>query len=114
MRASGTISIAMTDPTPEGEITVFARFHALPGREAEVEAAIRQSVAASSREPGCRLIQGFRSLRDAQLFFIHSRWVDEAAFELHAVLPHTVHFLATVPPLIDHSLDVTRSARFTE
>jgi len=104
----------MSAPAQETGITVFARFHALPGCEARVETAIRQSVAGSRLEPGCQLIQGFRSLRDARLFFIHSRWRDEDAFDLHATLPHTVHFLATVQPLIDHSLDVTRSARFTE
>jgi quinol monooxygenase YgiN len=31
----------------------------------------------------------FRSIRDPRLFYIHSRWVDEAAFDTHAGLPHT-------------------------
>ncbi|MGH2670087.1 MAG: putative quinol monooxygenase, partial [bacterium] len=44
-----------------------------------------------------------------QLFYIHSRWKDEAAFENHAGLPHTVRFLERVQPLIDHPLDVTRT-----
>jgi quinol monooxygenase YgiN len=48
-------------------------------------------------------------VRDPQLFYIHSRWKDEAAFEVHAGLPHTVRFLARVQPLIDHPLDVTRT-----
>ena len=34
---------------------------------------------------------------------------DEAAFEHHAGLPHTVRFVARVEPLIDHSFDVTRA-----
>ncbi len=40
-------------------------------------------------------------------FYIHSRWRDMAAFERHAGLPHTVRFVASVEPLIDHPLTVT-------
>ena len=51
----------------------------------------------------------FHARAGAQLFYIHSRWTDEAAFERHAGLPHTVQFLERVQTLIDHPLDVTRS-----
>jgi quinol monooxygenase YgiN len=56
-------------------------------------------------------IQHFRSIRDPRLFDIHSAWKDEAAFEIHAGLPHTVRFLERVQPLIDHPLDVNRTER---
>lgn len=56
-------------------------------------------------------IGAFRSTRDGQLFYVHSRWTDEAAFEIHAGLPHTVRFLERVAPLIDHPVDVTRAER---
>ena len=51
----------------------------------------------------------FAGTRDTRLFYIHSRWVDEDAFELRAGLPHTVQFLELVQPLIDHPLDITRA-----
>ena len=91
------------------ELFIFARFHARPGDEGAVADALRDTVAPSSEEPGCLSIHAFRSVRDPQLFYIHSRWKDEAAFEVHAGLPHTVRFLARVQPLIDHPLDVTRT-----
>jgi quinol monooxygenase YgiN len=50
-----------------------------------------------------------RSIRDPRLFYIHSRWQDEAAFERHAGLPHTVRFVGRVESLIDHPLDVIRA-----
>ena len=56
-------------------------------------------------------IHAFRSTRDPQLFYIHSRWKDEAAFENHAGLPHTVRFVGRVETLIDHPLEVTRAER---
>jgi quinol monooxygenase YgiN len=40
-------------------------------------------------------------------FYVYSRWRDRAAFELHASLPHTVQFISTVEPLIDHPLTVS-------
>ena len=93
------------------ELFIFARFRARPGNEAAVEAALREVVPPSREEPGCVSIHAFRSTRDPRLFYIHSRWKDEAAFENHAGLPHTVRFVGAVAPLIDHPLDVTRTER---
>jgi quinol monooxygenase YgiN len=93
------------------ELYIFARFHARPGQEEAVESALRDTVAPSREEPGCLSIHAFRSLRDRRLFYIHSRWKDEAAFEVHADLPHTVRFIERVAPLIDHPLDVNRTER---
>ena len=85
--------------------------HALvrPGREGAVADALRDVVAPSQEEPGCLSIHAFRSIRDPRLFYVHSRWKDEAAFEHHAGLPHTTRFLDRVAPLIDHPLDITRA-----
>ena len=93
------------------ELFIFARFHARPGQEDAVESALRETVAPSREEPGCLSIHAFRSVRDRRLFYIHSRWKDEAAFEVHAGLPHTVRFIERVAPLIDHPLDVNRTER---
>ena len=89
------------------ELFLFARFHARPGCEAALREAI-QAVAGPTRlEPGCLGYQAFRSVRVPGEFYIHSRWRDRAAFELHASLPHTVRFIATAEALIDHPLDVS-------
>ena len=91
------------------ELFIFARFHARAGKEPELEAALREVGGPTRAEPGCLQIGYFRATGDARLFYVHSRWVDEAAFELHATLPHTVRFLENVQKLIDHKLDVTRA-----
>ena len=71
--------------------------------------AIQDILVPTRSEPGCLGINAFRSVRDTRLFYIHSRWTDEQAFDLHATLPHTVRFIERVEPLLDHSLDVTRA-----
>ena len=95
------------------ELFIFARFHAHDGREGAVEEVLREVAGPSRTEPGCLGLQVFRSVRDRRLFYVHSRWKDEAAFEIHAELPHTVRFLERVQPLIDHPLDVNRTEMIT-
>ena len=91
------------------ELFIFARFHAHAGHETTVAEVLRDVLAPSRGEPGCLSIHAFRSVRDPRLFYIHSRWTDEAAFDRHAGLPHTVRFVERVEPLVDHPLDVTRA-----
>lgn len=95
----------------EMELFIFARFHARDGSEHEVAETILAGLAPTRAEPGCLSSNAFRATRDPLLFFIHSRWKDEAAFEIHAEMPHTVHFLERIEPLIDHPLDVKRTER---
>jgi quinol monooxygenase YgiN len=92
------------------ELFVFGRFRAATGREQALERAIRDVLPPTREEPGCLGIDAFRSRREPQLFYIHSRWRDEPAFEIHAQLPHTVAFLAAVKPLVDE-LDIARMTR---
>ena len=88
---------------------IFGRFHARAGQADAVAQALREVAAPTRAEPGCVAYGAFRSTRDPQLFYVHSRWIDEAAFDRHATLPHTLRFLAAVAPLIDHDLDVRRA-----
>ena len=96
------------------ELFIFARFHARDGQEDAVAAALRDTVGPSRAEPGCLAIAAYRSVRDARLFFIHSRWLDEAAFDAHAGLPHAVRFVERVQSLIDHPLEVVRTHAIAE
>ena len=93
----------------EPQLYIFARFHAREGMKEKLAAAMRAMLAPVRAETGCIAIEVFRSTRDSRLFCLHSHWIDEAAFELHATLPHTRRFIETVEPLIDHPLDVVRT-----
>jgi len=88
---------------------IFTRFHAKPGCEPAVEQALKEVVEASRAEAGCLAIHAFRSIRDDRLFYVHSRWPDEAAFDRHAELSHTVSFIDEVTPLIDHPVHAVRT-----
>jgi quinol monooxygenase YgiN len=93
------------------KLYLFARFNARAGREAAVEAAIREVIAATREETGCLAIHFFRSIGDSRLFYIHSRWRDSGAFDLHAKLPHTLRFVERIRTLIDHEFESVRTLR---
>lgn len=93
---------------PDNELFILARFHAREGREDEVAISLRAEVRSSQSDPGCLAHAAFSSMSDSKLFFIQSRWVDEAAFEAHVRLPHTVKFAESIQSLIDHELEPIR------
>ena len=89
------------------EVFVFARLHARPGKQRDVQEAIHAVQGPTRAEPGCLAYGAFRSVRDPDEFYIHSRWQDVDAFERHSGLPHTIRFVATVEPLLDHPFNVS-------
>lgn len=102
----------MSDETANAKgMFFFARFHARPGNEQAVADALIDVLAPSREEPGCLSIDAFRSIHDPRLFSIHSRWKDDAAFEIHAGLSHTERFIEHVESLIDHPLDTARTEK---
>ena len=79
------------------------------GNEDALAGALRDVHRPTNQEPECLAHQIYRSIRDPRLHYVHSRWRNEAAFEKHVELPHTVHFAQRVEKLIDHPLEVTRA-----
>ena len=68
----------------------------------------------SLQEPGCIQMEAFESVRQPILFYIHSEWIDEAAFDLHATLPHTLRFVSAAERLLGHPIKGVRLCRITE
>lgn len=89
-------------------MVLIARFHAAPGQRDALRAALAEIAVPTRAEVGCRSFEVLASHRDPDLFFVHSRWQDEAAFEYHAELPHTTHFVAAASAAIDHPFDAQR------
>ena len=87
---------------------VIIRFEPLPGKAAEFRDELLRVNGPSRAEPGCLAIDVFESIREPYVFAVHSEWVDEAAFELHATLPHTRQFLETAETLLTHPVQGLR------
>jgi quinol monooxygenase YgiN len=90
-------------------IHVFVRFEPSTGKEVAFREELLRVLEATRAEIGCLGIHAFESLGEPFVFAIHSEWVDEAAFDLHAQLPHTVRFLAAAEELLTHKVQGLRS-----
>jgi len=86
----------------------IVRFEPQPGKESAFREEVLRVNAPSRAEPGCLRIDVYESLRKPFVFAIHSEWVDEASFELHATLPHTVQFLEAAETLLTHPVEGLR------
>ena len=80
----------------------IVRLKPLPGNETTFRDELLRVNEPSRAEAGCLSIEVFESLREPSVFVVHSEWVDEASFELHAALPHTVRFLSAAETLLTH------------
>jgi quinol monooxygenase YgiN len=87
----------------------FVRFEPQPGKAAAFREELLRVVTPTRLEPGCLGIDVFESLREPFTFAIHSQWVDEAAFELHTQLEHTVRFLRAAQELTGHPVEGLRT-----
>jgi len=90
---------------------IFARFEPRPGKTDELREELHRVIEPTRAEPGCVRIQLFETIREPAAFFIHSEWVDEAAFEAHAEMPHVRRFVGAVEELIAHPLEAVRTQR---
>ena len=93
------------------ELYIFGKFLVRDGQENTFEDALREVVTATRAEAGCVEVHGYRGVRNARLFYLHSRWKDVAVFEAHAKLPHTERFLELVEKLLAEARDVKRCER---
>ena len=85
-------------------VHVFVRFEPRAGKANSFREELLRVNEPSRAEKGCVRIDVFESLREPTVFEIHSEWVDEAAFEYHAQLPHTVRFLKAAEELLTHEV----------
>lgn len=87
----------------------IVRFEPQPGKETAFREELLRVVEPTRLETGCLGIHVFESLREPPGFAIHSEWVDEQAFEVHAQLPHTIRFVEAAKEMLTHPIEGFRS-----
>ena len=87
----------------------IVRLEPRPGAGPEFREELLRVVPPSRAEPGCLSIHAFESQHDPFEFAIHSEWLDEAAFEQHSQMPHTVRFVEAAGKLLTHPIQGLRS-----
>lgn len=78
---------------------VTALFEARPGREAELETALRELVSQVAQETGAIEYTLHRSSTSPGRFYFYERYADQAAVDTHMATPHLKRVLERVPEL---------------
>jgi quinol monooxygenase YgiN len=87
----------------------FVRFEPIAGKEQLLREELKSLLEPTRAEPGCIRIHLYEALRDPLVFYIHSEWVDEAAFDAHPRLQHMTRFLSLVKELVTHPVKGLRT-----
>jgi quinol monooxygenase YgiN len=87
-------------------LTVMARAKAKPGREAELEQAMRAVVAPTHQEAGCVRYTVHRSVIDPSEFVTIESWTSKEAVDHHFATPHVQALLKKVPDLLIQPPDI--------
>lgn len=87
----------------------FVRFEPIPEKEQQLRAELKSLLEPTRAEPGCIRIHLYEALREPLVFYIHSEWVDEAAFDAHRNLPHMTRFLGLAGGLVAHHVKGIRT-----
>lgn len=80
-------------------LVITARFQAKPGRESDLEAALRALIPSVGTEEGVLEYALHRSPTDAGTFFFFERYRDQAAIDHHNGTPYLAALIAQVPEL---------------
>ena len=86
------------------EVVVVARAKAQPGREAEMESALRADADSSRREGGCISYSVLRG--DDGVFMTVERWNTRGDFDQHMGAPHVQTLLQTIAPMLAGPPDI--------
>jgi quinol monooxygenase YgiN len=89
------------------QVTVFVYLHAHPSTRVALQTAVAQILAPTREEPGCLSVEAFCAAHDPQELITFSRWDNQAAYEHHTQMSHTVGFLERAVPLLDRPLRVS-------
>ena len=80
-------------------ITLLCPINAVPGRGAEMKAALVQLAAATVQEPG-NICYRLHTTDDPDQFIIYEQWKNQAALDAHMATEHLQQFLADEEKLL--------------
>ena len=92
-------------------LDIFVRLEPKPGKNRQLLDELMLVLEPTRAEPGCVRIHLYESTRPPLAYYIHSEWIDEEAFEIHAELPHTRRLIESAVDLITHPFQAVRTTQ---
>ena len=88
---------------------IFARLEPKAGDENRLREELTRVIEPTRAEPGCLRIHFYESTREPLVFYIHSEWTDDAAFDAHIQMPHTQRFVEAAEQLTTEPIKAVRT-----
>lgn len=81
-------------------LTVVAIFRARPGREPDLDAALRAMLLPTRKEDGCLKYDLHQGVDEPGLFYFHETWASAEHHRTHLDTPHVQQLLTITPPML--------------
>jgi quinol monooxygenase YgiN len=98
----------MQRTTMNQQVTIIATLHAQAGKEAALEARMRQMAVETRKEAGCITYDLQRSGSDPREYIMVEYWRDAAAIEAHDASVHMAALVADLPGLLDAPVEIRK------
>ncbi|MFE7800702.1 putative quinol monooxygenase [Nocardia sp. NPDC057440] len=89
-------------------LTLNVRFHAKPGREADLRETLEALVAPTVAEPGCLRYELYLHPTDPSRMVLLEEWVDAAALAEHFATPHLKQGAAALEEILAEPFQIRR------
>ncbi len=87
-------------------LTVVAVFHAIKGRQKDLEKELASLVTPTRLEPGCINYDLHRSIEDPTVYIFHENWKNKKALDQHLEMPYLKEFLEKSKKLLDKPVEL--------
>ena len=88
------------------QVTVVAKAKAKPGKEKDLEAALKAVVPPTHAEPGCLRYIVHRGVEDKSLFSVIERWDNMDSLQSHLQTAHVQALFQAIGGLLDGSPEI--------
>jgi quinol monooxygenase YgiN len=88
------------------QVVCIAEFRALPGKTAELIAALHILMEPTHKEPGCLRYELNQRSDDDRWITLIEKWKDRNVFDQHCAMPYIKHYFDKVRPLLVETFEV--------
>ncbi|HTG02216.1 MAG TPA: putative quinol monooxygenase [Nitrospirota bacterium] len=90
----------------KSDLIVLAKARALPGKEKELEIALRSVAEPTRAQPGCVAFSMLRSASDPSVIVGYERWASKKDHDRHLQGPHVQKLMSAMTPLLAGPPDI--------
>ena len=100
--------------TKKTDLIILARAKAKPGKEAELESALRECAGPTRAQPGCVQFMLLRAANDRATLVGYERWASEADHQLHLKGAHVQRLMARMADILAAPPEIVAYAAIDE